>query len=90
MKSVNGWSVDKPDWISVKDRMPEYHGEYLVYIPNRPPFISENGIDVINYNNPNDYNMINPGWVYYGMSPHTLNDKVTHWMPLPPSPEEGE
>lgn len=77
------------DWISVKDRLPEKSGEYLVYRPpyvctawfaeslcNNPQFEYEGMPDL-----PGFYNGDGEGdWVEYG---------ITHWMPLPERPEDG-
>lgn len=64
------------EWVSVKDRLPEVGGEYIVY-------------DYINESVSHDYWQMFDGfgapfdsfWIHYG-------DLVTHWMPLPPPPQE--
>lgn len=68
-----------PEWISVKDKMPEeYKGaddtliNYLCYMP-------EYGVDIANYMKPAGV------WVCMG-----IPVKITHWMPMPPPPKESE
>lgn len=65
-----------PEWISVKDRLPEeYKGKYLCYIPGY-------GIGVASYFK---YAVWNGRWSLMGFSV-----KVTHWMPLPQQPKEED
>ena len=56
-------------WISVKDRLPEKHGHYLV--------VRDNGYMSVDM---------------YSRSSHWGKDvcKITHWMPLPEPPKDGE
>ena len=62
------------DWISVKDRLPEKTGSYLVFrnIGYGKQFFSI-GIRL-----------------FYEQAPEafTMDKSVTHWMPLPDPPEE--
>lgn len=66
------------EWISVKDRLPEQKGEYLVtYHPCYWDHVHEEirvGLDT-----------------FRGKSSWAKKkyQRVTHWMPLPESPEEG-
>lgn len=64
-----------PRWIPVSEKMPEYEGIFLVYYLN-------NGIGQVNYAfyNKREGGFEDPDGFLYG---------VTHWMPLPPGPEEG-
>lgn len=61
-------------WISVKDRLPEKNGDYLIY---------------------NTDGIVWPYWYdkeykeWYDSSGY-LTESVTHWMPLPEAPKEGE
>ena len=61
-------------WISVKDRLPEKNGRYLVY---------ENGVV---YSAEYEKNRPDSEWTddYEGY----LDMMVSHWMPLPEPPEE--
>ena len=61
-----------PNWISVDFKLPEKRGNYLCYYHYEP-----HSPDVICENE------------YLG-SGHWLSEesKVTHWMPLPPLPQE--
>ena len=73
VQPVNGW-------ISVKDKLPEDSGEYLVYIvANNEP--KNKSIITLYYTN------LSKQFVYYD------NDNlftVTHWMPLPEPPKESD
>lgn len=57
------------DWISVKDRLPDVDGEYIVF---RPPENTFGDIVIRTFR----------GGEFSGLF------EVTHWMPLPPAPEE--
>ena len=65
-----------PEWISVKDRLPEVGG-YVVCIAKRNPFSRFM---------PMVARIEKNGWV----NPITEQyiSEVTHWMPLPPAPED--
>lgn len=68
-----------PKWISVKDRLPEKEGGYLVRKVHA--YSDKDGyskIDVCIY-----CKMRDPEWIGCGNL-----CKVTHWMPLPEPPEE--
>lgn len=66
--------AQKPEWISVKDRLPEKNSIVLVCMDNGQykvvltSYLSNNG-----------------EWVSYDK-----NRKVTHWMPFPDPPKEDE
>ena len=72
-------------WISVKDRLPQMDGEYLVYgmsklwkevLPDYVPIWLCNWY--LKYG----------GW--YNLEKQTGFDYITHWMPLPEPPEVSE
>lgn len=64
----------KPDWISVKERLPERFEPVLVCREkNGSPYVEQGHKDVGEW------------WKVYG----TRTKQVTHWMPLPEPPEEG-
>ena len=71
---ANGVTVQ--EWISVKDRLPE-DGGYVVCIAKRNPFSRFM---------PMVARIEKNGWV----NPMTEQyiSEVTHWMPLPPAPED--
>ena len=79
---VNGKSITElaaigmkaPHWISVKDRLPEYNGQYIVYMPASGAVIAA-------------YYFKNNGGFFIGES--IVTDKVSHWIYLPEPPKEG-
>ena len=77
---ANGLTVQ--EWISVKDRLPEEEGWYLVYTtPNR----EHKSINKAMFCKGYAWGNFEPYW--RGAGGHWAN--VTHWMPLP-QPPKGE
>lgn len=73
------------NWISVKDRLPDRGGDYLVYfIPDifwERPHPSLNGyVDIKQFDILRKEFYDSQCWDYLGES-------ITHWMPLPEPPE---
>jgi hypothetical protein len=75
-------------WISVEDRLPEKSGEYLVYTEMKDIFnaefdgcFGENGEFGCwkSYYDSHTLGFLDAEWTPY--------DGITHWMPLPESPE---
>jgi len=66
-------------WINVKDRLPEYTA-HAGGIPFVGVIVCINGTLV------SDGMYIDGTWEVLGVR----TNKVTHWMPLPDPPEEGE
>ena len=68
-----------PKWISVKERLPEEHGIYLAHIVHR-------------YCKIDSYSRVAVEYFSRDGKWDSLPDlyEVTHWMPLPEPPEEGE
>ena len=62
------------DWISVKDRLPDHSGYYLVY--------ALGGQDIAEY-----YKSVKPSG---GFQNHRLTYTITHWQPLPEPPKEAD
>ena len=88
---ANGVTVN--EWISVKDRLPEEDGQYLVFekgaygTRTRTLRFAKDGRKVDKYD-------FHRGWknVWYRYDSewgHVTIDNVTHWMPLP-QPPKGE
>lgn len=72
-------------WVSVKDRLPEKDGEYLVYIDWRYCQLAS-----FTTNKPKEFTFINAGYGWYDYdSDYGFYEvrRVTHWMPLPEPPE---
>ena len=82
----NGVTVQ--EWISVKDRLPDKTGRYLV-LKNRiaPDCLGGNRTDIVilrffvdkGFRMPTHI----PDWIN-----EEINEEVTHWMPLPDTPKE--
>jgi len=60
------------EWISVKDKMPEHSGTYIVATKNGGVLMTRF------YDN------------HRRFSSTKINALITHWMPRPEPPEEGE
>lgn len=71
--------VHKRQWISVKDRLPEICQDVLVYCKNTQR------VTIGRFAHWYD----NDGWDIVGTKGR-FNDIVTHWMPMPEPPKEGE
>jgi len=72
-----GYQAAAPQWISVKDRLPEDISDVLI-------LTKEKELCVGYYrNSDNDWNMYNPCCSF-----HMELHGVTHWMPLPKPPED--
>ena len=65
-------------WVSVKDRMPDRSGSYLVVLEN--VFVSYLTINVHYWNAKDEY--------WSGSQAHSRIIGISHWMPLPEPPEE--
>ena len=65
-----------PEWVSVKDRLPEERGRYLCWFGKNTLCV---GADIATYL---------PEWHGFGiLETDTVLQNVTHWMPLPKQPE---
>lgn len=71
------------EWISVRDRLPESTGEYVLVLASGKP--SEN-VTLVQAYKLAEFDA-NDGWILE-MYPEWENPTVTHWMPLPEPPEE--
>ena len=68
-----------PEWISVKNRLPEESGRYLVAAKLKGPVYPEvSTVDFARYGR-------KAGWY---RTDDDLPFEVTHWMPLPELPKE--
>ncbi len=74
-----GYKAAAPQWISVKDRLPENISDVLI--------LSKEKESCVGYyrSSDNDWNMYNPCCSF-----HMELHGVTHWMPLPEPPKEEE
>jgi hypothetical protein len=77
-----GYQAAKPQWISVKDRLPEEGQDCIFYVD----FVDEwdKGSERINFQ---EIGVFNGKDRFYHRS-HTDLDRVTYWMPLPEAPKE--
>ena len=77
------------EWISVKDKLPEAHGVYIVYVKDENSPYGE-GIWYKNIVALAEYAFGEWTW-YENGNEYDITDIVTHWMPLPDPPRmEGE
>ncbi len=76
--------LKEQEWISIKDRLPNCNGCYLVW---RPRFYTEKGMPSICY-----FDGQNAWHDSYGVDFTRVlaHDDVSHWMPLPEPPKEGQ
>lgn len=63
------------EWIGVKDRLPEELRRVLVFVPEKRGLMGKPDIDTDR--------VANGRWVRWG-------EYVTHWMPLPEPPKDGD
>ena len=87
-------ALEKTKWISVDDRLPEEDGGYLVVINY---FGNHKSINVRSFakagETVNEYDLAGEKNVWYRYDSeygYVSTDSVTHWMPLPNPPKEGE
>ena len=77
--------VTVQEWISVKDKLPPYNRDVLVYRPNMAmKFLVDNYEGYYG----EDDDEWHEGWVRYGKDVHG-NQVITHWSYLP-QPPKGE
>lgn len=75
------------EWISVKERLPEKDGWYLVYAPRYWGNSKIYGLDGLAYSNfKHNYK---DHWGIERGTGRGWPGIVTHWMPLPDPPKEG-
>ena len=68
-----------PKWIDVNERLPKKDGRYIVHIKNLTGYMPlEQRVFVAEF--------IFNDFVFKGWE----DNEVTHWMPLPEPPEEGD
>ena len=78
-KGKNHPALTQPQWISVKERLPEDISDVLI--------LSKEKKSCVGYyrSSDNDWNMYNPCCSF-----HMELHGVTHWMPLPKPPEKAD
>lgn len=85
-----------PQWISVKERLPEKRGFYLVANPvphgmKTFVYIAIYATDLQELDRYNFEGEHRSGWcVYSGDAGHIEHKGVTHWMPLPEPPRKED
>jgi hypothetical protein len=72
-----GYEDGKPKWIPVSERLPDKDVRVLCYRPGQFYEMVVAKLD--------EY-----GWERWGKDHNTNEDVITHWMPLPELPKEGE
>lgn len=65
-------------WVSVKDRLPDKSGSYLVMLEN--VFVTHLSMNVHYWNAKDEY--------WRGSEAHSRIVGISHWMPLPEPPKE--
>ena len=70
-------------WISVKDRLPELEGVFLVIVDGKP----KENIELIGSVELAEY-WRDEGW-FIEAYPEWENPNITYWMPIPETPEEA-
>lgn len=73
-------TIEVPRWIPVTERLPEKGGYYLVN--------ARFGITIMEFTMGNERYMEKPSFVSELLG--RCNGDVTHWMPLPKSPKDGD
>lgn len=70
-------------WISVKDRLPELEGVFLVIVDGKP----KENIELIGSVELAEY-WRDEGW-FIEAYPEWENPNITYWMPIPETPKEA-
>lgn len=73
-----------PQWVSVKERMPEEGEMTLVAVSGKPRknITLKNAVELAEYT-------VSEGWILE-MWPEWTGAEITHWMPLPELPKEEQ
>lgn len=74
------FKINNPEWISVKERLPENGIDVLVHDAFGDPTIS---ISTAAYSN------VDGKWIDYLGNDHNYQSDITHWMPLPTPPKNN-
>ena len=69
-----GYEAGKPKWIPVSERLPE-NGDTVIVCDTREDYVNSFWYD--------------HGW-WYNEGHRVSLEEITHWMPLPEPPKEGE
>lgn len=73
-------TIEVPTWIPVTERLPVKGGYYLV--------VARYGITIMEFTMGNERYMEKPSFVSELLG--RCNGEVTHWMPLPTPPKDGD
>lgn len=81
-----GYKAAQPKWIKCSDELPKVDGEYLVVTYGEVKILS---FSIHSYSSIPAKSFVDSEYIpYHGYEPFEV--KVTHWMPLPAAPKDGE
>ena len=76
--------VQPVEWISCKDKMPEDNMTVLFC------YVSENGVKSVHYGYHQTIRGMGSSWAKTSGGWQYCDEDVTHWMPLPEPPKDGD
>ncbi len=71
-----------PQWISVKDRLPEINQQFIAFVENKEVCNCSRYQNRSSDNSPSFYASTKTGLLICGL------ESISHWMPLPEPPKE--
>jgi hypothetical protein len=97
-KTLKQWMVEiaKHQWISVKDRLPDEHDSLFANRPHlsKQMWAKESDSVIVYVRFPDGTGRVTEGRLQDGKwwtrIPLSLEPTVTHWMPMPEAPKDGD